>query len=100
MTRYGLFYHTVQTRAFNTAFFGTSLRTLCFRISEAGQGECVFIMDNVAFHKTREINAAIEANGHRIMFLPPYSSFLNPIINVFSKWKGFVKEERPKTKKH
>jgi transposase len=29
------------------------------------------------------------------MFLPPYSPFLNPIENMFSKWKESVRRSRP-----
>jgi hypothetical protein len=29
------------------------------------------------------------------MFLPPYSPFLNPIENKFSKWKQFVRYGSP-----
>jgi transposase len=49
---------------------------------------CVFVMDNVAFHKTAEIRSIFENSMHEIVFLPPYSLFLNPIENIFSKWKN------------
>jgi hypothetical protein len=30
-------------------------------------------------------------DGHQLIFLPPYSPFLNPIENSFAKWKQLVK---------
>ena len=29
--------------------------------------------------------------GHNIQFFPPYSPQLNPIEEVFSKWKSYIK---------
>ena len=52
-------------------------------------------MDNVAFHKNKEVKAIAEAKRHIIIFLPPYSPFLNPIENMFSKWKQVIRAKRP-----
>ncbi|MCP5019015.1 MAG: hypothetical protein GY938_27610 [Ketobacter sp.] len=51
-------------------------------------------MDNVRFHKMNDIKTMIFENGHIVEFLPPYSPFLNPIENVFSKWKNIVERDR------
>jgi transposase len=51
-------------------------------------------MDNVRFHKVAIINNRIIESGHVLKFLPPYSPFLNPIENLFSKWKQLVRSER------
>lgn len=39
----------------------------------------VIVMDNATFHKRSDIKALIEAAGHTILWLPPYSPDLNPI---------------------
>lgn len=57
-----------------------------------------FVTDNVRFHHSKCIEDEIEKAEHKLEFLPPYSSFLNPIDNVFSKWKGAVKGGNPKDK--
>ena len=57
----------------------------------------IIIMDNVPFHKASEIREKIESRSHRLEFLPPYSPFLNPIEEVFSKWKGIVKQNNCQT---
>lgn len=51
----------------------------------------VIIMDNVRFHHCLEVELIITRNNFSILFLPPYSPFLNPIENTFSKWKNIVK---------
>jgi transposase len=55
----------------------------------------MLIMDNVAFHKSIECREVIESSNFHLMFLPPYSSFPNPIENMFSKWKNLVKRLNP-----
>ena len=53
-------------------------------------------MDNVRFHKTVEIRNILAERNVSFDFLPPYSPFLNPIENMFSKWKNFVARISPK----
>ena len=53
----------------------------------------VIVMDNVPFHKRRDIVDMIATAGHTVMFLPPYAPQLNPIEEVFSVWKGKIKAQ-------
>ena len=49
-------------------------------------------MDNAPIHKWQSHAATLLSNaGHRLIFLPLYSPFLNPIEENFSKWKGLVR---------
>ena len=50
----------------------------------------VLVMDNVRVHHARNLNY----EGFRVLYLPAYSPFLNPIENAFSKWKNFVNRNR------
>jgi transposase len=43
------------------------------------------VLDNVKFNHCTEVIDLL--NGMGLLFLPPYSPFLNPIVNSFSKWK-------------
>ncbi|KII61896.1 hypothetical protein RF11_01678 [Thelohanellus kitauei] len=52
-------------------------------------------MDNFRFHKVSAILDCFNRKGHEVLYLPPYSSFLNPIEEVFSKYKCCVKRRRP-----
>ena len=49
------------------------------------------VLDNLSSHKSSAANAAVEAVGARIVYLPPYSPDLNPIENVFSKIKQLIR---------
>jgi len=47
----------------------------------------VIVMDNAAFHKTRETIRIIRSAGHKPLFLPPYSPHLNPIEKLWGNIK-------------
>jgi len=51
----------------------------------------IVIMDNLGSHKADAIRTAIRKAGARVLFLPPYSPDLNPIEQVFSKLKHFMR---------
>jgi transposase len=48
-------------------------------------------------NKINEIQQLIISKGFRLLFLPPYSPQLNPIEEVFSKWKEFIKSKNSRT---
>lgn len=54
------------------------------------------VMDNLSSHKSIQAIRAIEAVGARVVYLPPYSPDLNPIENLFSKIKQFIRGQRPR----
>ena len=60
------------------------------------RGDIVF-MDNNPIHKLDEIEAAIEAAGAWLLFLPTYSPDLNPIENCWSKVKSRLRSLKPRT---
>jgi transposase len=47
----------------------------------------VVILDNLGSHKGRAVRRAIRTVGARLVFLPKYSPDLNPIEQVFAKFK-------------
>jgi transposase len=51
-------------------------------------------MDNVAFHRTEEVQEMLLIRGFEVKFLPAYSPFFNPIENMFAQWKNIVKTAR------
>ena len=57
-----------------------------FLLAELKPGQVV-IMDNVAFHKSQEMQKLIKTAGYRFLFLPPYSPDLNPIKHVWANIK-------------
>lgn len=57
----------------------------------------IVIMDNLGSHKAAAIRQSINAAGARLWFLPPYSPDLNPIEQVFSKVKHWMRAAQKRT---
>lgn len=94
ISKNGILEFKAQARAFNTNYFLEFINLLIQKLIDCSINSAVFIMDNVAFHKTHVIIEAINNAGHRVIFLPPYSPFLNPLENMFSKWKQLIQNVR------
>jgi transposase len=68
----------------DTEVFNTWLQTrLCPRLTT----QHLVIMDNAAFHTSRETAQLIEATGATLLFLSPYSPDFNPIEHDFAALK-------------
>ncbi|KII65087.1 hypothetical protein RF11_15907 [Thelohanellus kitauei] len=50
------------------------------------------VMNNLHFQKTEIVLNTITAFSNSPVSFPPYSPFLNPIENIFSKWKLVVSQ--------
>ena len=90
MTISGMIEFTINCRPVNGEDFKEyllNLRTICTnkRIENP-----TFIMDNARIHHYTSLKDIVEELGINILYLPPYSPFLNPIENVFSKWKNYI----------
>jgi len=48
----------------------------------------VLVMDNATFHKRADTRERIEAAGHTLEYLPPYSPDLNPIEQRWAQAKA------------
>ena len=53
--------------------------------------ESVIVMDNATFHKGIKMQEMVEAAGHTLLYLPPYSPDLNPIENKWAQAKKIRK---------
>ena len=93
ISKTGIINFQVQTIPYNTETFTASINTLLEPI--ANRGPSVIIMDNVPFHKARQIRGIIESRSHLLLSLPPYSPFLIPIENMFVIWKQSIRQSRP-----
>src|ERR1700729_1970529 len=70
-----------------------------FLVPTLKPGDAV-ILDNLGSHKGKEGRKAIRAVGARLVFLPKYSPDLNPIEQVFAKFKTLLrKAEREATRR-
>lgn len=61
-----------------------------------GLGDIV-VMDNLGSHKSIEIRRAIRTRGAWLWYLPAYSPDLNPIEQVFSKIKHWMRIAQRRT---
>jgi putative transposase len=68
----------------NTRIFNAWLEEMLCPLLEPGM---VVIMDNAAFHKSAATRKLIRKTGARLLFLPPYSPDLNPIVQTFATLK-------------
>jgi len=57
----------------------------------------VVILDNLGSHKGKAVRQAIRAVGARMVFLPKYSPDLNPIEQVFAKFKTLLRKAGART---
>ena len=65
-------------------------------VPELAPGDIV-IMDNLPSHKGSAVQAAIEAAGARLLYLPSYSPDFNPIEMAFSKLKALLRKAAKRT---
>jgi transposase len=60
----------------------------------------VVIFDNLAAHLRPEVTGAIERAGASVLPPPPYSPDFNPIEEMFSKFKEFLRRVGARAKEH
>ena len=92
MSKNGILKFTVQNSAYTGITFKEFMGAAFDILEDRGLSNCTFIMDNAAIHRVGMVRELFEQRGHLLRFLPAYSPFLNPIENLFSKWKGIVKQ--------
>ncbi|KAG0434162.1 hypothetical protein DMUE_5275 [Dictyocoela muelleri] len=91
ISKCGIIHHKLSITVYNINSFFVFLTEIITILTEKGITNAVFIMDNVSFYKSEIIKKLINDSGHRYLYLPAYSPFLNPIENLFSQWKDIVK---------
>lgn len=52
----------------------------------------ILVMDNLSSHHNPDVIAAVEATGAEVWFLPRYSPDYNPIEEMWSKVKAYLKK--------
>ncbi len=58
----------------------------------------IVVIDNLPAHKVDGVQAAIEARGAKLLYLPPYSPDLNPIEMAFAKLKTLLRKAAARTR--
>jgi transposase len=57
----------------------------------------VLVLDNLPAHKSPSVREAVEAVVARLFYLPPYSPDYNPIENMWSKVKSYLRSAAART---
>lgn len=78
----------------DTAVFVTFVREVL--LAQLWQG-AVVVMDNLAIHKQKAVQLAIESVGAKVMYLPSYSPDYNPIEQCWSKLKTYLRGRKART---
>jgi transposase len=58
----------------------------------------IVVMDNLGSHKIAGVRQAIEGRGAAVLYLPPYSPDLNPIEQLFAKFKALLRKAAARTR--
>jgi len=98
VTRSMMLHYKVVIGAYNTKLFLEFINELVLKMREKNLENKILIVDNCAIHKNNLIKDVIHHNGHRLIFLPPYTPQLNAIEEVFSLWKSKIKRENCTTR--
>jgi transposase len=57
----------------------------------------IVVMDNLRSHRRRAVREALRQLGAKLFFLPKYPSDLNPIEQVFAKFKHLLRKIAART---
>ena len=55
-------------------------------------------MDNLPAHKVQGVESAIASVGAKLVYLSPYSPDFNPIENLWSKLKSYLRSVEARTR--
>ena len=94
ISKNGILTYKSQERAFNTETFSEFVANVIFELNQNGISGAYLVMDNVPCHKSSQIEEMVVESGNHVKFLPPHSPFLNPIENMFSKWKEYIRASK------
>ncbi|XP_039623835.1 uncharacterized protein LOC120538391 [Polypterus senegalus] len=94
----GLLHHHAKLGPYNSQHILTFLDALHNIVvqNRPDQPRFVVIWDNVSFHRAALVQAWFSNhNQFEVVYLPPYSPFLNPIEEFFSAWRWLVYDRQP-----
>ncbi|XP_074593545.1 uncharacterized protein LOC141849223 [Brevipalpus obovatus] len=97
MNHKSLYFYEIKEYSYDSISFVDYLKNFIEKLKNDRIRGAILIMDNVPFHHKDSVEALIKENGHKLLFLPAYSPFLNPIENLFNELKHYVKKLNPST---
>lgn len=101
ITQNGVLHHHATLGPYNTAHMLTFLEAIHNMLvpdqnPDPEQPRFVVIWDNVSFHRAVLVQNWFATHPRfTVVYLPPYSPFLNPIEEFFSTWRWKVYDRQP-----
>lgn len=96
----GISYHGVENISAKVVKGGTDgpifkdyVKSIMEKLDSTNTGPHFFVMDNASFHKADVVKDLFKNSQHEMCLIPPYSPFLNPVEECFSKLKNLVKRK-------
>lgn len=86
--------YTTFSGAVNGERFKEYLRDILAPTLQPGD---IVIMDNLRSHKVSGVAEIVESTGATVLYLPPYSPDFNPIEQMWSKIKAFLRKVKART---
>lgn len=84
-----------QPMAFNKLAYLAFLKDVF--VPSIPNGVKAVVMDNIQFHRSKEVVGLLQQSGITPLYIPPYSPRCNPIEEVFSLWKRLFRGYPPTT---
>lgn len=88
----GVIFSQVFQGSTNTAVFVDFIKHLLKYCGKWPEPKSVLVIDNTSFHHSERIKEPYSNAGVKLVYLPPYSPNLNPIKELFSKLKAFIRQ--------
>ncbi|XP_030266443.1 uncharacterized protein LOC115577677 [Sparus aurata] len=98
ITQNGVLLRHASMGPYNTAHILTFLDQLhnILTVNQIQQMQYIVIWDKVSFHRSAQVHNWFQHNPQfSVLYLPPYSPFLNPIEQFFSAWRWKVYDLQP-----
>uniref|UniRef100_UPI00358E5982 uncharacterized protein n=1 Tax=Myxine glutinosa TaxID=7769 RepID=UPI00358E5982 len=95
----GVLLRHANMRPYNTPHILTfldRLHNIVTAVNQVHQMQYIVVWDNVSFHRSALVQNWFQHHPQfTVLYLPPYSPFLNPIEEFFSAWRWRVYDLRP-----
>ncbi|KAL0146999.1 hypothetical protein M9458_057523 [Cirrhinus mrigala] len=99
ITQNGVLHHHANLGPYNANLilaFLDRLHEIVTALNQVDQMRYIVVWDNVSFHRAALVqNWFHDHPEFEVLYLPPYSPFLNPIEEFFSAWRWKVYDLRP-----
>ncbi|XP_045065209.1 uncharacterized protein LOC123482242 [Coregonus clupeaformis] len=99
ITQNGVLHHHANLGPYNANLilaFLDRLHEIVTALHQVDQMRYIVVWDNVSFHRAALVqNWFHDHPDFEVLYLPPYSPFLNPIEEFFSAWRWKVYDLRP-----